>query len=431
MNIEIENIGLFKKASAEISGLCVIAGVNDTGKSTLGKIVYSVVQGIKRHSIDVIEEKQFRIFSMTDEIFYLVRRLTIGDEKKSELENAFLPPQFVREISIDPNLAFEKRINILQPFSEEKSISLAIKNLEMLRNIVLTEKSKKELIKDSIYASLLSEFDGKFCSEFTDRISKISIKEKEQTILEIKFSNNKVLSFSMDYDLVFNDATLIDTPIIMQLSNIMKVLPSRLRTINRTKNDNLIPLHWRDLHNKLVGANYAFDDGETTTLDKLIDGSMAYDKESESFQYRKVVDNTRFDVSATNTASGVKALSILNLLLKGGQINTRSLLVIDEPEVNLHPGWQIEYARIISLLVDSGVTVIVTTHSPYMIDAFKTYDKLMRLESKFYLANKCDKGLAKFDDYTSRVDELIESLAEPLDFLQDVLVNEVMDDTPN
>ncbi|SHO81239.1 ABC transporter ATP-binding protein [hydrothermal vent metagenome] len=40
MRIELKNIGMIKEASVKIDGLTVIAGENDTGKSTLGKSLY-------------------------------------------------------------------------------------------------------------------------------------------------------------------------------------------------------------------------------------------------------------------------------------------------------------------------------------------------------------------------------------------------------
>ena len=49
-------------------------------------------------------------------------------------------------------------------------------------------------------------------------------------------------------------------------------------------------------------------------------------------------------------ATGIKSFSILQLLIKNGAINDKTLLIIDEPESNLHPQWIIEYARVIVML---------------------------------------------------------------------------------
>ena len=44
------------------------------------------------------------------------------------------------------------------------------------------------------------------------------------------------------------------------------------------------------------------------------------------------------------------------------------LIMIDEPEMNAHPDAQLVLAEILGLLVNSSVNVILTTHSPYIID---------------------------------------------------------------
>ena len=44
MKIKIENIGMLKRADVNINGLTVVAGVNDTGKSTLGKLLFSTIK---------------------------------------------------------------------------------------------------------------------------------------------------------------------------------------------------------------------------------------------------------------------------------------------------------------------------------------------------------------------------------------------------
>ena len=42
MKLSLENVGKFKKANIEINGITVIAGANNTGKSTLGKTLYCI-----------------------------------------------------------------------------------------------------------------------------------------------------------------------------------------------------------------------------------------------------------------------------------------------------------------------------------------------------------------------------------------------------
>ncbi|MBA2682785.1 MAG: AAA family ATPase [Ktedonobacteraceae bacterium] len=44
------------------------------------------------------------------------------------------------------------------------------------------------------------------------------------------------------------------------------------------------------------------------------------------------------------------------------------LLVIDEPEMNLHPAAQVRMIEFLALLVNAGLNVLITTHSSYMVD---------------------------------------------------------------
>lgn len=61
MQLEIKNIGKVKNANITIDGITVIAGENNTGKSTIGKALFSLFhtfsnadQKIKKEKIDAI-----------------------------------------------------------------------------------------------------------------------------------------------------------------------------------------------------------------------------------------------------------------------------------------------------------------------------------------------------------------------------------------
>ncbi|MDE6497137.1 MAG: AAA family ATPase [Muribaculaceae bacterium] len=68
-------------------------------------------------------------------------------------------------------------------------------------------------------------------------------------------------------------------------------------------------------------------------------------------------------------ASIVKTLSNLVFFLRH-MLSRGDLLIIDEPEINLHPQAQVAMARIIAQMVNHGLRVMVSTHSDYMIREF-------------------------------------------------------------
>lgn len=66
-------------------------------------------------------------------------------------------------------------------------------------------------------------------------------------------------------------------------------------------------------------------------------------------------------------SSMVKELSPLVLYLRY-LARPDELLIIDEPEMNLHPEAQVKMIEFLAMLVNAGLRVLITTHSPYLLD---------------------------------------------------------------
>ncbi|MDI9365383.1 MAG: ATP-binding protein [Flavobacterium sp.] len=75
------------------------------------------------------------------------------------------------------------------------------------------------------------------------------------------------------------------------------------------------------------------------------------------------------DVSILNTSSTIKSLSSFVFYLRY-YAQKGQTLIIDEPEINLHPENQVKIARVLAKLSRMGVKVIVSTHSDYIIREF-------------------------------------------------------------
>ena len=55
MKLVLKNIGMLKDATVTLQPLSVIAGENDNGKSTVGKIMFCIVKAINRYIIYIIK----------------------------------------------------------------------------------------------------------------------------------------------------------------------------------------------------------------------------------------------------------------------------------------------------------------------------------------------------------------------------------------
>lgn len=60
-------------------------------------------------------------------------------------------------------------------------------------------------------------------------------------------------------------------------------------------------------------------------------------------------------------------------------VSKGDLLIIEEPESHLHPAMQAAFARQLALVVKSGIHVIVTTHSEWILDQFSNLVRLSAL----------------------------------------------------
>ena len=84
------------------------------------------------------------------------------------------------------------------------------------------------------------------------------------------------------------------------------------------------------------------------------------------------------EMSLLRVSSMVSELAPVVLYLKH-LVDPGDTLIIDEPEAHLHPSAQVEFAIILARLVKSGVRVILTTHSEWILDQFANLVRMSQL----------------------------------------------------
>jgi predicted ATPase len=93
------------------------------------------------------------------------------------------------------------------------------------------------------------------------------------------------------------------------------------------------------------------------------------------------------------TSSMTKELASLVLYLRY-LAKPNNLVVIDEPEMNLHPFAQLEIAEFLSILSNSQQNLLITTHSPYIVDHIQNLllagknENAGSIENEFFLEDK-------------------------------------------
>ena len=158
-------------------------------------------------------------------------------------------------------------------------------------------------------------------------------------------------------------------------------------------------------------------------IKRIVQGS--YERNRPLFlSDKKIEDRFSFgrNVWAHKTASGIKQIGIIQLLLMNNKLQKDGYLIIDEPEVNLHPDWQFKFAEILVLLArDLNITVYLNSHSPFFIEAIDAFTEFydMQDDINYYLTEESEKE-GKYDFTKIESDELYkiyDNLGKPYDLI--------------
>lgn len=121
-------------------------------------------------------------------------------------------------------------------------------------------------------------------------------------------------------------------------------------------------------------------------------------------------------------SSGIKQIGIIQLLLLNNKLQKGGYLIIDEPEVNLHPDWQFKFAEILVLLAkDLNITIYLNSHSPFFIEAIDAFTEFydMQADVNYYLTEESEVE-GKYDFVKIESDELYriyDNLGRPYDLI--------------
>ena len=411
MLLEIENLGLINKADLEIGKLNVIVGKNSTGKSTSSKFLFSLLTAASN------EGTQLANNDIHSKLLNFVRYWeTKGpqemEDKFKQIRNSLIHNSISSELfeDIHDNIAFT-----LENY-DFKDKELCINDLNDLFRIIKLNKDE--------YFRYLTVFNTLIESEYGSSLNKFSdahIKfhgnyEGNEFAQDIVINREKregtISKYFLNY-FNFQNIIYIDSPSILEN--------------NRRSSQYHLHVLGRKLK-KIKNPDEIYDDelfkdlnGFKDSIDELIDGKFEYIPSEDIFLFIK--DGEEF--SMQNTASGLKQLGVNQLLLGNNELTKNSFLILDEPEINLHPEFQIKLAQILVLASkDLNITVYINTHSPFLAEAIEVYSKYYRIynQTNFYLTQESENE-GKFD-YVLMDDmdimDVYENLGNPFDTLNEI-----------
>ena len=218
----------------------------------------------------------------------------------------------------------------------------------------------------------------------------------------------------MPIELDFSDVIYIDTPVT--LSDASELVPIwMIGMLNES--------HVRILMERLISSsgekkNIVDDSNRKESLKDIdayiknvLHGEIKFNNGKLEYQG---YDNKKFGVGAI--ANGLKSFAIIKRLLDNGYMQEDSLFIIDEPEVHLHPEWQLFFAELLVILqMKLKLKMLITSHSPYFLQAIEVFSKKYQISDTvhYYLAERQEDG-AIVRNVDNDLDATYKLLAQPI-----------------
>ncbi len=418
MQIQIKNIWKIKNAIVNLDWLSVIAWNNDTWKTTVSKIVFSVIKALQKYKEfskiskeEILKGYVEQMYRQTRTTFHFLRQEnnkeagSIFKVLKNEFEPSFFWENFIKSSNKKEFLETKKGLVFDIKFIDEAMWTVIKDDFLKINNKIYKEFKKKETKEYLVEKSLNHIFNSEFKWDLNCGKAKgeILMKDWELELFKITIKKNKAKIKIIDDFIKIKDSTFINSPIILDFFN-------DSRFIN-------LQYHYEDLFTKINNISLKPKKRKNGLWKKIKDTIKWSFELTDDFVWKKLgfqMEWMEREIEIINTATWIKSFWILDLLDKSNCLDWDDLLILDEPEVHLHPEWQVKYAQlIIDLIQYRDLSVLITSHSPYIIEALSKFSKEKEVKASFYLAEED----WKINDKTDKRYEISEKLAEPFNTL--------------
>lgn len=462
MRFRLKNVGIIKDSTIDIDGITVITGKNNSGKTTVGKVIYSLISAteelFENASADIIDYAKDLLCEnlRKNDLNLLCRGLGYSYSNK---HNRKLDTEIDSRIILLNDILNRKfpEFNNLEDMTNY--ISFVIEQVfsidnDLLVNLLETNKllrshedkyinhfdQKRELfindckrIIETIerYSDFIEYEKNKIVltitKEFSDQIAPIKIQEKIISEIQVEIDNklyniklnNKEHCYSDEGELFFNEAN--NVIFIDDVTVIDSACPDfserRGGYFNQKSFDNYIHCydHKSSLLKKLIKrrdiVNTLVNEETFQTIEEKLNSILVDDIIPKDGKY--VLSSDGLDI--INLAMGSKLFAIIKMLLKNGSINKHTILILDEPESHLHPEWQNIFSEIVAILVkEIGIKVIITSHSPNFVLGIQAYSMKYNLEkiTNFYVTEKVDEYLVNYKNVNENLNVIYSDFAK-------------------
>ncbi|MDM8555174.1 AAA family ATPase [Desulfococcaceae bacterium HSG7] len=429
MKAIFKNIGPVKKAELELKDLTIIAGPNNTGKTYLAYTLYGFLKMAQNPSF----LRQQKVIDLPLEPHKALQVILDNFDhgfSEPDKKNSLLQVKKILEIIRDSG--FEPDDEVVQDILDSGTAQFPVKDFDKTAQKVFDSAFLKTAEPISVILNSPSddfkEADFSFSPDYDRRETAIEFgwdrkgdfkltASFEKGILTFHLENHQAslpspiiknmidmafialcspklpkpfilaserLGISLFYkELDFTKSRLLEIFQKMKDRENFKNFKSYLLLMDHISSRYAQPIkdninYARDLESVQKKRALLFDSKLFDNIKEMLGGYFKYEGYGVRF-ISKARKNGQFNISLHSASSSARGLCDLYFFLKH-TAHENQLLIIDEPESHLDTANQIEMARLLARCVNSGLKVLITTHSDYII---KEFNNLIMLSHDF------------------------------------------------
>ena len=414
----VRNFAKVARADVDLQGVTVIVGENNSGKSTIGKALYALCSVFRNldervHTSKVLSVKEAVGHSMVPLLPFIQNQRRIEQLLTEQVDTARIMEILRSDV---PFLFSPKNRDRQMDAFFESQVEGFVKDIAKIKNITVAQYREAvvwEYFENVFHSQVVPVFrnhsktsleilNGEHVKVIFDSAS-ATIEKIGQPLFRVCYINGPTVANLLNNDCTLDALEVYDRELTEDLRGLQSVATESVGVVGARKVSNRI---------KLKQVKKLFD--------KVIPGSVGKKNKGKL----SVNVHGGEPISFENLSSGLKSFVLLWQVLDQGLVSDGDVLILDEPEVRLHPEWQIVYAEIIvvlSMLFD--LRVLLTSHSVDFIHALslfvRKYGQSERL--RLYCSSINANGSANIDPVENNEwEHLFDAFVKSVDILSEI-----------
>lgn len=403
MKFKFEQLGPLHQAEVELADLTIICGENNTGKTYVTNSLYALLVAWQQLlAWDLSEEDMLKL--QTEGFISINLQKEIVEKWAVILQKtmARLADNLHDFLATPPERFKDTKFSLIAPIGIDwiqKEVDDGLNSSKGKRLVSIKKQSEQAVVEIAIVVEpgdnlppvhSLASFIRQQILEIVlgNTFPDVFITSAERTGSaifrgELNFSKNKLVNVLTEMD--------NDKKSVVNFSTLLRLM-KRSYALSVEHNVEFISIEIPNLEQRGISEVMKNNPALSKAFKEMAGGSYKATKEGAIYFTPK---GTTLKLGLGEASSAVRSLMVLWFWLHH-EAKTGDMLMIDEPELNLHPANQRRLARFLAALVNAGIKIFLTTHSDYIIREFNTL--IMLSSDKPHLAAVREK----FKAYTER-----------------------------